>query len=596
MSDDRCDAEPAARSAIATDVSPAVTRARRAGIVDLLLPGFALALCLAGGFGLFVFDSYTPRMALLLSAGVPGLLIVARAARVGDLAARMAVGLVGWLLVAALFSGEPLLALKGTVGRESSGLIVVLCFGVWGLGRSASQVAGRLALSALLIGLGLNALVGFAQVGFEVSTGPFALQFDRATGFTPNPVYFGALVATGAAVSASRIDWQLHYRLGAVAVFAAAVNLSGSRVALLAGLVGVAVAGLRCRRDHWTHVAAPALSYVLGIAVSMLITSQLSSGTTSTERVVSANGGGRLQAWHYGLEAVVERPVFGWGLGRFRAATQGRFSADFVRTSAFDDRTQAWFDAHNVVLGMAVALGVTGLIVVIAWVVVASRQLRGPLVPGLVVLGLVLLVQPAGLALVPLALLIVGLAADVPRVERRPALSRATLLLVLVGIALAAYLAISDLRLDRALEVGDSRPIASAAAAFPRDSVVADLVAQSWYLDVLLGEPAEDEFREWSERSISAEPDRPYYRSAYAFRLIELGDYDEARRQAEAAIDLQPWHVGAWLALRAIGERTEDTGLTASATGRLCAMLDLDETISHEMCPPDDEASPASTS
>ena len=437
----------------------------------------------------------------------------------------------------------------------------------------------------LLAGLAVNAAVGFVQVFAGVTTGPFAMQFDRAMGLTPNPVYFGALAAAGAAVSAGLGAWRLPYRLGAIALFAGAVDLSGSRVALVAGFVGVAIWPLVCRVGWWITLAS-FLAYVGGVAGSTLATSRWAGSATSTDRLANAGGGGRFDAWKYGADAVLERPIAGWGFGRFRAATQGRFSEDFVRNSAFDDLTQAWFDAHNIVLGVAVSVGLVGLLVVAAWLVAACRSISGPLVSALVVFGIVLLLQPAGLVVVPLACLLLGLAADHDRPPRRATVSLPALLMLLAGVALAAYLVIGDLRLETAIRSGDSQRLEASAAMFPNDSVVADLVAQSWYYDVLLGEPAEDEFRDWSERAIAAEPDRPYYRSVYAFRLLELGDLGEAQRSAEEAIELQPHHVGAWVALRQIGARTGDQALVDDALAHLCPSVDSAGLLDATACGP----------
>jgi O-antigen ligase len=272
------------------------------------------------------------------------------------------------------------------------------------------------------------------------------------------------------------------------------------------------------------------------------------------------------------LQAVADRPIFGWGLGRFRAATPARFSPEFVKASAFDDLGQAWFDAHNVFINVAVGIGVVGLVIVVVWLGSAALGVSGPLVFPLLALGSTLLLQPAGLALLPVGMLMLGSAASGPRVPRRHAPPTVALVALLPGVVLAGWLAIGDLRLSRAVEARDVVAIEDGARWFPDDAVVADVVAQSWFLRSLIVPGLQSRAIEWSQRAVDAEPDRPYLVSEYALRLLAYEQYADARQQIDRALELQPWHLRSWFLAYALADRTGDQALKEEAVEPLCRL------------------------
>lgn len=545
-------------------------------LADWLLIGFPVALCLAHGSGLFIFSSYTSRMALLVAAGVPGLVALADLVRRGDRAGRVAL-LVGlWIVVAAMFSGAPLLAMKGTVGRELTGVTVIAALGVWALGRQASRTAAAKMPIALLVGVGINAAVGVAQVAFQIETGWLAMQFSRATGLTSNPVYFGALMAGGAGLAAGWPDWTLSRRIVVVFGFAFAANLSGSRVALVAGLTAVALV-LVAREDtidRARRVLIP-VGYIFGTAAAGWFTSSLPGARGSTERVTEVGSGGRADAWRYGLHAVTERPIFGSGFGRFRASTQGQFSAEFVRTAASDDLRQAWFDAHNVVVNTVVAIGVVGLGLSGWFVVRAVRGADRHLLLFLAGIVLTWTMQPVGLVTLPLAMFTLGVAgvarqqAVAPTPHMNPVWYQGA---ALVGVLLAGWLVTADLAVKRAVDRSDAGALERAAVLYPGDSVVADLVAQGLYAQVQFEPSLGPDVLTWSQRSIDNEPDRPYYWRRHAQRLFAFGQPEAARAALERAVELEPWHLQSWQGLAAIAQLTGDDELLTEATAKLCEL------------------------
>ncbi len=99
-------------------------------------------------------------MVLLLLAALPGVVALVRLARRRDRAAVAACVLAVWILVAALFSGAPRLALGGVFGRESSALIAIGALGLWALGRELSEPGRRLLAPVLLSALAIECARG----------------------------------------------------------------------------------------------------------------------------------------------------------------------------------------------------------------------------------------------------------------------------------------------------------------------------------------------------------------------------------------------------------------------------------------------------
>jgi O-Antigen ligase len=561
---------------------------RTSGPLDVLVLAWPVLMCLAYGGTLLVYSSYTPRMALLLAAGVPGIIALVDLGRRGDVSARLGLALVAWVVVAGFFSGAPELALKGTVGREASGMITIGVIGCWAIARRASStIIGRLP-PVVLGALTVNALVGVIQVLLQVEAGSFALQFGRATGLTPSPVFFGALAAAGAALAAGNEGWRLASRVALVATFGFAAELSGSRVAILATLIAVVVASVthENRYSRMQRAVLPA-SALVGILLASALSRVAFDVRSSTGRLGSESGtDGRFQAWRYGLEAVLDRPLAGWGMGRFRAATQGRYSAEFVRSAASDDVRQAWFDGHNVVINTAVGIGLVGLAIALLFVSSSARTARGPMALAAAAIAGITLLQPAGLAILPLALFLLGAS----QVDERPMHLPRTpplryLLALLLGTMLAAWPVLGDLALRGAIDERDAGAVERAAWWYPHDSVVADLVAQAWFVRALDDPIARNTVIEWSDRAVSYESDRPYFWSRYAGRLYAFGMKDASRAAFERGLELEPWHTQSWIVARSWAERYSDDDLLTESTKRLCEL----DALREGLCPSRDE-------
>jgi hypothetical protein len=312
-------------------------------------------------------------------------------------------------------------------------------------------------------------------------------------------------------------------------------------------------------------------------------------GQGATARVASGESSGRLDVWRYGWSAFSERPAFGWGLGRFRAAIQEHLSADFVREHAPNDRVPIIFDAHNIVVELAVALGVVGLLLagVFAWY--AGRRASGALAAFVVVIAVTWFLQPAALSTLPVAMIALGASRrEITGVENgevtsSPAVvstdsptpvpsSRISAIALALGVVVALWLAVADIRLNAAFDARDARRIDSAAAWFPADPVISDIVAQAWFVEEEFDQTLRPNVLEWSNRTTDVEPDRAYWWARLATRQLTFGDLDGAKVSLDEALERQPWHSLSWALMEFYATRADDPALQAEAHSRLCEL------------------------
>jgi O-antigen ligase len=483
----------------------------------------------------------------------------------------------GWTLFAAAVGPAPRSALLGFAGRDLSALTVVGASGCWLIGRSVSA-RGRSALADVFVAAtAFAACVGILQVIFDVTSGPLALASGRPTGFVTNPVYFGAICSSG--LVAAVVRWPRGGSLwlaASILVLGAGTSLSGSRVALLAVIVALAAVAV----VHRSRVRVGAVGLgVLSLAIGVGLDRWLGAGRNAADRLSENTGGGRLTVWRYGLEGWLDRPVLGYGFGRFRPAVQGRFSVDFVRENAVDDVSQAWFDAHNVGIGVLVAVGIVGAVAFVAWAVLSARHLRGPLAWALAPIVLHWLLQPVSLFTLPLAMLLFGAAAVVasatgevaPATEPVSVPGWAVVGSLGLGMVIATGLVIADLALERSADSGDGDQAASVAGWYFGDPVVDDVVAQVYAFDPVEADPVTAEL-DWRGRATEHEPDRPLWWSKLADVQIAVGELDSADASLVRAFELQPNNVRTEAAAAALAlARRDEAGLDASLA-RLCAL------------------------
>jgi hypothetical protein len=186
---------------------------------------------------------------------------------------------------------------------------------------------------------------------------------------------------------------------------------------------------------------------IVGIVLAMAVGS---SGTT-TARAGTAGSSGlgtRAEMWKSTLEALPERPLLGFGPGRYVSVSSPRRTLEIAR---YEGPDVLYSDAHNLVVEYAVATGVLGLGLLGAWLVLSARRVVGPLGGFCVIAAIVGLVQPQYVGLTALTALALGGAmarAPTPRLADAPRWGRA-------AVALGALLAVGGALAGLSLLVGD---------------------------------------------------------------------------------------------------------------------------------------------
>ena len=104
------------------------------------------------------------------------------------LAARLAVGLGVWLLVATVLSPQPAVAFFGVQARANGALLGLALVAAWAIGVSSGRDAAAAIESVLLGVVGLNAIVALVQTISGVG-----LASGRAQGLFGNPVFLAGL-------------------------------------------------------------------------------------------------------------------------------------------------------------------------------------------------------------------------------------------------------------------------------------------------------------------------------------------------------------------------------------------------------------------
>jgi O-antigen ligase len=524
-----------------------------------------------------MFDAWTPRVAPLLAAGAVGVVVLVQLVLRRDRAAMILAAALGWTIVSSVLSPAPRSALLGFVGRDLSALTVVAAAGCWALGRAVTERGRNLLVAVVMWAGAAGALMGIVQVLADITSGPLALLGARPTGFYANPVYFGAIssvVLLAAVASWTTSRWRLY--VIPLVVGGLATSLSGSRVALAAALV-TAGALVLARRTRETAVGAglAVASLVAGVALDRSV----GGGRNAADRVLEGAGGGRTSVWRYGVEAWIDRPLSGYGFGQFRPAVQHRFSSDFVRDYAPDDLTQAWFDPHNVGVGVLVAVGLVGAGLLLGWVFVASigvRRSGHPLAWALLPLVFHWLLQPVSLVTLPLAMLAFGAAG--PRVTIEA--GRRHVAGLVVGATLGLGLVAADVALRRAADAADGDRAAQVAELFWDDPIVSDVVAQVWAFDTS-GGGSEQELS-WRRRAAESEPDRPFWWTQLARTELTAGRVADAEVSNRRALELQPTNARALRTEAMLAIERDDLSRLEDTLRRLCpvspADCDLDAT------------------
>ena len=243
----------------------------------------------------------------------------------------------------------------------------------------------------LAVGLGVAALAVARLHAPDIGVFAWGVEprYPRISGPTGNPLYLGAYLQGVALLAAGLLarSWaaaggrsgcpapalRLMRLFWAVTVAAALLGISATgSLGALCGLGAGAFTGAaltawlggsrrerRLGRLALCGLGAAVLALALAIAIRAVSPAGPVFGNVLVERATSAERIGaplekRLRSWRAGLQAVAERPLFGWGPENYFAAA-GRYISKPDGRARVDDR------AHNAALEAAAGGGLAGL-------------------------------------------------------------------------------------------------------------------------------------------------------------------------------------------------------------------------------------------
>lgn len=294
----------------------------------------------------------------------------------------VALALAAWIGVSTVASSSPGTALLGYHTSWDGALAQLAALGFFAL---VVQVADTPWRVRRVVGFatasgGIVALYGVAQsVGFDVIEQQVGWGSWRSFATIGNPDMFGGFVllvafsALGLALSSVKTLPRAVWSAVSVVAFVGAFT-STSRAAWLASIVGIvlmAIVLIRLRpavsRLMWL---VPLTAIVVIGMMTVYFADRPGSGPVDVGKIAMSatdagdrNGVARIEGWKTSLAAVTRRPVIGSGPGTFYLAFEPVLTEGWVR--AVDPNTLS-DSAHNVILDMAVQLGVVGAVLFVA--------------------------------------------------------------------------------------------------------------------------------------------------------------------------------------------------------------------------------------
>jgi O-antigen ligase len=571
-------AEPGTPSTLVESDTPNPGRTSffaRHGLTNLdVLVMFVVVLITCAYTPFFFTWFWAPRAILLVGLLPVGLVAVGDLVRRRDPVAIAASAVLVWATVSAITSGGFLAAFRGFIGQDVSVVFWAAAFGLYALARRLSGSGKRIFPTLLLWVFGLHALVGLLQMLFQVQDGNLGLLYGRSIGLTVNPVFFGGYMAMASVLSFERADRADTGELPRSAValagcFGLALSLSGSRAALAAVVL---VAAFLLATRHSRRIAVAAAVWVGGFLAGSLLARAIGADTDSASRLGQTNSGGRVTMWRAGIDAFLDRPILGWGLGRFRTAIQGELSFDYV---AGLERQNAGWDAHNLIVGIVVALGLPGLMLCGLLFARLIQTSRGPLATAVVAVAITWLLQPAALMTFPLALGLLGAAwrsGSGPAAGSRRVHSGVWATAAVVGLIAGGWLATAEIRMSRASLAGDPAAVDAAADMYWRDPIAANVAATSLSTFAPFDSTYATRAAERARDSVEFEPTRPLWWTELAKVQGAEGDLDAALTSARRALALQPTDPAAWEIVRQVGIDRGDRVLVEESEIALCRL------------------------
>jgi O-antigen ligase len=507
-------------------------------------------------------EFWTPRYALLPLEALVGLCLVLTLLRTSLRApAALGIGFATWAVLSTALSPDPLMAVWGE-WLWGTGLVFALALvGMWGIGALAGSRGAQLIENGLVLAAVINAVLALVETLFDLTSidlGPFA---GRAVGLWGNPVWLGGFLVGALWIVCARFEH--HRRAGwaaIVVVIAGGVQVSGSRSALAV----TALIGLVVLVRNKPRVGLRILAWILvGLALGFACTAVANRPAATSRATGDAAGGtaARLESWRGAAHAVARRPLVGEGPGRYEAAAGPYRTLKLARDRGPE---RLFLDAHNFVVEYATTMGIPGLLLLLAFIVVALWR-AGPLSAmggfALAVLAVHLL-EPQNPGLTPLVFLALGagVASDaltLPRIAR-PAV---IVFGAFAGIA-AAVLLVGTWHWERGDNQRSLQDAKQARQILPHWPETAKLVAADIQGHAAPGQQAAvaatTAARGWIKQAVVDDPrDESSWSLLGAYDVL-LGDPSAAGNDFRRALALNPWSTTALNGMGAVAARSGD--------------------------------------
>jgi O-antigen ligase len=533
--------------------------------------------------------------------GVAVCLLVWRPVRCDRLSGLIWLGLIGWMLLAAVFGADALHAWIGTPDRRMGWLawctfpLLYLCGQAIVTRRDQRTVVRGAAIAASLLGV----WCAFERAGWSLIDETFAGH--RVGGPFGQPAYVGAAavllgpLAVGLVLDRDEVVlWKVAGALGAVGA-GAALLLAQTRGAWLGALVVLVLLGVfhgGVVRRHWRLLVVAAVALVVLFAVTPLggrvaDAFDLGQGTTR----------GRFDDWAVGARVVEGHPVLGVGPEGYRVVFPQVVSARYVErygSSVVPDR------AHNGIIDVATSGGVVAGVLyaaLLALMVVAGvRALRGrdPLTVALACGVIAYVVQQQFLfplsEIDPLFWVVAGMlvaASPAARVvEGR--VSRLVPVIVAAWVVFGVWMGAREVQADRLL----SRAADAAGARGLRDADHATRLRsdsiRTWYVAARIAARGEaitdvDAAVVRVERGVRESPRDPALRVLHVDLLVERAlrsgladDRERARAVVTRYLVDAPNEREMWVGLAAIAHLDGDRKAEAAAAARAAQLRHSD--------------------
>jgi O-antigen ligase len=480
-------------------------------------------------------------LALIIGVGLPATISLLRGSAARR-AGALGVAFAAWCALCAALARVPTLAFFGVFGLGTGALFVVALVASWAIGASIEDDASSLVENALLAAAAINVVVALAQMAFNLDSLGLGLFDQRSSGLLGNPVFLAEMLAGTFWIvlhrSTGRGRWPA-WALLSVGI-GAGLQVSGSRLPLALALLALPVALLRVPRKL---VAAMGLALLIGVAIGGVLTAH-SGGAGTASRLaqpVGASGNrARFETWRSAPSAIAERPIVGFGPGRYGEATGPHRSLALGRSGP--DRV--FLDAHNLFVEYATTTGIPGLLLLVAFLVAILRRAQASI--ALLGFGVIVLaghlVEPQNVAMTPLAFLALGAAG--PAGARRAVPLAVRAISVLLGVAATAQLLVGGYYFQEAaldFNLSKARVALRLLPPWPQSAVLVGRVYSFRAKTIRHRPDLVRSSRHWQRVAGRRDPADATNLEDLAEGQMADGNRAAARRTLDAALHWNPW-------------------------------------------------------